>query len=355
MRSSLSYFNWGAVVILVYNGSMQEVPIILIGYGGVGRAFERLVGEKSGEIRERHGLFLRIRTVIRRGSVRFSEGERQDASKTPEEPKLKQRPEFPSLLKDQASGVLVVCTASSHRTGEPGLPYMHTALNHGWHVVTADKGPLIADWTELNKAASACGCRLKISGATAAALPTLDVALGSLAGSRILSFQGILNGTTNFILTRMGQGLDFGSALQEARDRGIAEPDPSLDVEGWDTAAKVLLLTNSICSGSYSLDEVEVQGIPALPSHLEEKARGSEKTLKLLGEMNRGSGGVRMSVRPRILERDHPLFSVNGTEKGITFSTDTMGEITLIGGRSDPRGAAAALLKDLITIYADIP
>jgi homoserine dehydrogenase len=204
---------------------------------------------------------------------------------------------------------------------------------------------------QLQGQASRRGVRLGISGATAAALPALDMALVSLAGTRIRSFTGILNGTSNYILTRMRDGLDYQSALEEARGRGIAEPDPSHDVEGWDTAFKVLLIASSVAARDFRLDEVEVQGISGLSADLLRETAEPDKSLKLIGGMEHLSDeDYRLEVKPQILRRDHPLFGVDGTEKGISFETDTLGRLTVIGGRSDPRGAAAALLKDILNI-----
>jgi homoserine dehydrogenase len=351
--SKLFVLLWGTAGQVLYNTGMIEIPIVLFGYGQVGSAFHRLLYQKSGDIRDRYGLSLRVTAVLRERTACF-----QDEGLAPMEhegPGWLPRPPLSEALDAPSPGAVVVCTASSGRTGEPGLGIFREALNRGWHIITADKGPLIAAWPELRTGADFLGKKLKISGATAAALPTLDVALGSLAGTRILSFEGILNGTSNYILTRMGEGLDFAAALAEAQSRGIAEPDPSLDVEGWDTAYKVLLLTNSILNGGFTLQDIEVQGIRDIPASLHSQARLPEKKLKLVGRMLWTADSVQMSVKPTVLNSSFPLFAVDGTEKGITFETDSMGRITLTGGKSDPRGAAAALLKDVITIYADLP
>ena len=191
---------------------------------------------------------------------------------------------------------------------------------------------------------------LKISGATAAALPTLDVALYSLAGTEIYRIEGILNGTTNYILTRMREGMDYKQALEEAQSKGIAEPDPSLDVEGWDTASKILLITNTVMDIDLTLKDVKVEGITAVPIHLLDEGREEDKALKLLGEFSREED-FKLEVSPKLIDRSHPLFGVDGANKGITFTTDTMHSVTVTGGKSDPRGAGAALLKDIINIY----
>jgi homoserine dehydrogenase len=197
------------------------------------------------------------------------------------------------------------------------------------------------------------GVFLKFSGATAAALPTLDVGLFSLAGARIEGIQGILNGTTNYILTRMGEGLEYAEALKEAQGKGIAEPDPAHDVGGWDTACKLLLITNACLDADYVLNDIQVRGIAGLDADFVRSAKREGRSVKLLATAapRRHGGRWSLDVRPSLVESTHPLVHVNGTEKGITFLTDSMGSVTVTGGRSNPRGAAAALLKDIINIY----
>jgi homoserine dehydrogenase len=221
-------------------------------------------------------------------------------------------------------------------------------------VVTANKSPLVVDLNGLRELARKKGLSLKYSAATAAALPTLDVGVHSLAGAEILSIEGILNGTTNYILTKMRHGTAYDEALREAQDKGIAERNPALDVEGWDTAAKLLLIANSVLGLDLSLREIHVEGITRLPHRKAAAAREAGKALKLIGRISRSGGRWRAEVAPSIIDGSHPLFGVDGANKGVTFLTDTMGAVTVTGGKSDPRGAAAALLKDIIHIFAPV-
>jgi homoserine dehydrogenase len=192
---------------------------------------------------------------------------------------------------------------------------------------------------------------LRFSGATAAALPTLDVALYSLAGTEISRIEGILNGTTNYILTRMKEGIEYQKALKEAQSRGIAEPDPTLDVGGWDTASKILIISNAVLHTDFSLADVKVDGITAVPTNLLNEGKEEGRALKLLGKITKETGSFHLEVGVTLIDKDHPLFGVDGTNKGITFLTDTMDSITVTGGKSDPRGTGASLLKDIINIY----
>jgi homoserine dehydrogenase len=256
-----------------------------------------------------------------------------------------------SALKKIDPGIMVGCTPSSLQTGEPGLRHIQAALAKGWHVVTADKGPLVAAFQSLLNLAREKRLSLRFSGATAAALPTLDVGLYSLAGAEIISIEGILNGTSNFILTRMGEGTAFEEALEDAQARGIAEHNPVLDIEGWDTAAKLLLIANSVMGLELTLGDIEVKGIAKVTPKSIARARKEGKAIKLIGKISRAEGRWSAEVSPSAIAAGHPLFHVDGTNKGITFLTDTMGSVTVSGGKSDPRGAAAALLKDIIHTF----
>jgi homoserine dehydrogenase len=340
---------------------MKTVPLVVTGFGNVGRAFFSLLREKAEDLEGRYGLRLEVMAVARAEGCFYSGGplEVRHVSKAGE-PWTSGNPSWREGLRatDVIAGLgrggsLVECTLSNLSSGEPGLSYITAAFQGGWHAVAASKGALVVGLPALRALAAANGVFLKFSGATAAALPTLDVGLFSLAGARIEGIQGILNGTSNYILTRMGDGLDYGEALKEARDKGIAEPDPSNDVDGWDTATKILLITNACLDSEYVLKDVQVRGIAEVTIDLVQSARREGRSVKLLATAAPGRKGGRWSldVHPSIIEATHPLAHVNGTEKGITFLTDSMGSVTVTGGRSNPRGAAAALLKDIINIY----
>jgi homoserine dehydrogenase len=167
-----------------------------------------------------------------------------------------------------------------------------------------------------------------------------------------LSAEGILNGTTNYILTRMYEdGCPYAEALAEAQKMGVAEPDPSLDVEGRDTANKILLIANEVLQAGLSLGDIPVEGITRVKPEDIQKARKEGKVIKLIGKAEKKDGKVAASVAPMALPADHPLASVRGTEKAVSYLTDTMDRVTVSGGKSNPMGAAAAILKDIIRIY----
>jgi homoserine dehydrogenase len=341
---------------------MKSVNIIVAGFGRVGRAFWKVVEDKRKVCRERYGLDLVLRAVFKSDGGIFSDTAISMEPSFPGAPlRIQESPDWKpglrvqNIIGDLEPGVLVECTPSDLRTGEPGLSHLTAALEKGWHAAAASKGALVLRFKELAGLARQNGRQLKFSGAAAAALPTLDVGIQSLAGAEVLGIEGILNGTTNFILTRMGEGMDSEQALREAQDKGIAEPDPTLDIDGWDTACKLLLICNAVMRTEFGLSEVQVEGIRGIAHELVIKASQLGKAIKLMGKCSKDEQDRpwKLEVGLALLDRSHPLYGVNETTKGITFYTDTMGSVTLIGGKSDPLGTGASLLKDIIGIYHD--
>lgn len=328
---------------------MSAINVLLVGYGKVGKAFFRLIQEKQDYCRHQYDLEPKILAIFRKHGAWYSKnGLGQEQL---DERHWHTNITIEEALARESPGVLVECVASPSQTGQPGLDVMVHALSCGWHVVTADKGPLVAGMKELQNAANENHVKLKISGATAAALPTLDVGINSLAGTEIKGIQGILNGTCNYILSRMQEGMDYALALKRAQAQGIAEPDPGLDVKGWDSAYKLLLITNSVFNQELELSDIEVTGITQLSREELDSGVSQGKKLKLMAIMEKREKCQKLKVAPVWLESNHPLAHVDGTNKGISFETDTMGSVTVTGGKSDPRGAAAALFKDIINIY----
>ena len=339
---------------------MKTVNIILMGFGNVGQAFLRVAHQKKEICRTRYGLDINFYSIFEVGgaihssrSLNNSEILEKCSSLTMlrKNPLWKPDLKLTSVLESIKPGVLVECTPSNIKSGEPGLSHIRQALDRGWNVVTASKGPLVIDWRGLHEKAEKKHATLKFSGATAAALPALDTALYSLAGAEIYRIEGILNGTTNYILTKMKEGIDYKEALKEAQSKGIAESDPSLDVSGLDTASKILIISNALLKTDFTLDDMIIEGIDAVPPYLLTQGRKKDRALKLLGILFKRAEELRLEVRLTVIDISHPLFGVDGTNKGIVFTTDTMDSVTVTGGKSDPKGAGASLLKDIINIY----
>jgi homoserine dehydrogenase len=340
----------------------MDVRIVVCGLGRVGKAFVNLLIQKEKDLQDHYGLNLKVVAAVDiNGGAVASHGlplkelmahlEKAGSVET-----------LPGFGKKGYTGVealssdfvdlLVETTPTNIKDGEPGLTHLLTALKNKRHVVTAAKGPLVLRYKELKTLAEKGQVKLMISAATAAALPTLDVGLSCLAGTEVLSAEGILNGTTNYILTRMHEeGTPYADALAEAQRMGVAEPDPSLDVEGRDTGNKILLIANEVFQAGLSLQDISVQGITKVTPAEIQGAKKEGKIIKLIGKVEKKNGKIVASVAPLALPTEHPLASIRGTEKAISYMTDTMDRVTVSGGKSNPVGAAAALLKDVIRIY----
>jgi len=338
----------------------MKKQIILCGFGNVGKAFAHLVQERREGIRKKYGLDLELVAVVDIGGAVISEKGALPIDKllihvenggAVETLNTYGRPGISGVetISNCPAHVLVETTPTNLKDAEPGKGHMAAALKNGLDVVSANKGPLVLYYRELLDLARKKGCRVFMSAATAAALPTLDVGLLCLAGSDVLSIEGILNGTTNYILTRMHlEKCAYETALLAAQEMGIAETDPTLDVEGLDTRNKLVLITNQVFDREFSLSDVAVTGITGVTLSDIEAAESDGKVLKLIGTTEFVNDKLKLSVAPRALDPDHPLAVINFSEKGISYLTDTMGRVTVTGGKSSPVGAGAALLKDLI-------
>ena len=340
----------------------MDVRIVVCGLGRAGQAFVNLLVQKGKDLQKRYDLNLKAVAAVDIGGAAVSPAglpledlmaHLKKGGKVEEMPGFgKKGLSGKEVLSSMPGEVLVETTPTNIKDGEPGMTHLRTALGSGKHVVTAAKGPLVLRYQELKDLADKGKVRLMISAATAAALPTLDVGLSCLAGTEVLNAEGILNGTTNYILTRMyEEGTPYKDALAEAQKMGVAEPAPSLDVEGRDTANKILLIANEVLQAALSLKEIPVEGITRVTPEDIQKAKKEGKIIKLIGRAEKKDGKVAASVAPMALPLDHPLASVRGTEKAISYLTDTMDRVTVSGGKSNPVGAAAALLKDIIRIY----
>ena len=302
--------------------------IAIIGCGGVGNALLKLL-ERQRDLLEKEHLYINVRHIIGRGD---------DTAPALADPKL-----------DAA----VILTPTNKDNGQPGLDYARAFLSAGKHVVTADKGLIIHGYKELRDLAEAQGVRLALGCTTGGALPSVNAGIFDMAGSSILSIEGVLNGTTNFILDEMEAfGCEYAEALVKAQRDGIAETDPTLDVEGWDTAGKLLILAKVLLDENVALDDIEVEGITGLTAADIKAATEAGCRYKLVGRAAfDDSGKLKLTVRPEQIPADHLLYTVSGKNKAVRYVSDALGELVIMGGASGTTPAAASVLRDLVNIH----
>jgi homoserine dehydrogenase len=243
---------------------------------------------------------------------------------------------------------LVEVTPTNATTGEPALTFMKTALERGKHVVTSNKGPIAREFAMLHQIASRNRVQIRYEATVGGAIPIMHALRQGLAGNRVLAIFGVLNGTCNYILTRMAkEGLTYEQALLEAREMGYAEADPTYDVKGIDAAIKLVILANVIGKKNVVLEDVEVTGIDMLTTDALRLAESEHCTIRLIAEAIPEKGIFR--VAPRIIPQSHPLV-VEGSLNAITIETDMAGEITLIGKGAGSVETASAIIGDLLFI-----
>ncbi|MGD9936951.1 MAG: homoserine dehydrogenase [Methanoregulaceae archaeon] len=252
------------------------------------------------------------------------------------------------ILDAGAFDVLVEVTPTNATTGEPALTHIRRALGAGRHVVTSNKGPIAAAHAELEALARDQGVALRYEATVGGAIPVIHAITAGLVGNRFHSITGVLNGTCNYILTRMDdEGLTYDQALAEARELGYAEADPTYDVRGIDAAIKLVILANTCWNLGVTLDDVSITGIDNLTVDALRLAAGQDCTIRLIGEASPERGLLR--VAPRVLPRTHPLV-IEGTLNAVTLSTDLAGEVTLMGKGAGSIETASAIVGDLLSI-----
>jgi len=245
----------------------------------------------------------------------------------------------------------VELTPTNKDTGELAITYMRRVLKKGIHVVTGNKGPILLAYNELNTLASKNDVQLGIGCTTGGVLTSINAGLIDMAGAEILSIEGILNGSTNFILREMVESkVEYPEALEKAQKLGIAETDPSLDVNGWDTASKLLILTNVLMGKEKKMEDIAVEGITNLNVEDIIAAMENGEKYKLIGKTQVKDGKHIMTVKPERIKSDHPSYGVEGKNKAVKYTSDTLGDLTVIGGASGTLPAAASIYRDIINI-----
>ncbi len=252
------------------------------------------------------------------------------------------------VIKKADYDALIEVTPTNALSGEPAIGYIKAALNRKKHVVTSNKGPIALAHKELLAMARKKGVSLRYEATVAGAIPVMHTLENGLAGNEILALYGVLNGTCNFILTRMAaEGLTYEQALMEAREMGYAEADPTYDVQGIDAAIKLVILANTIWDNGVKLDDVDRTGIDLLTPDALRLADEEGCTIRLIAEANPKKHLLR--VAPRILDKNHPLV-FEGTLNALTLETDMAKEITLIGRGAGSIETASAIIGDLLYI-----
>lgn len=322
---------------------MHILRVAIAGFGNVGRATANLLLSRRERYQRIHGVDARLVAVCgSRSGVADTNGLEADRFDLLE-PGLS----GPGFIAASGADILIEAGPSDFRSGGPGLAYIQSALSAGCDTIVISKGALVHSGRHLRTLAQASGAILKLSGAAAAALPTVDLIEHSLKGCEVREIEGILNATTNFILDLMvTRGISLGEALRQAQASGFAEADPRNDIEGWDTACKLLIIAHFALDADLTMDDLVVEGIQAITQEHIEAWRAQGLVPKLVGHLSAVNGEVRAGVGIRTYPFADPLANVRGKDKAIRITTDAMGKTVAIGAGKEPLATAAAALKD---------
>ena len=331
--------------------------IILCGFGVVGQSLAKLLESRAEDLYARYGLKPRIIGVF------DSKGSAVDVTGLDVTRLIQIKKKYGSVrkysnTKNNVSGiqmineleaeVVIETTASNYKDAEPGMSHIINAMKHGMHVISVNKGPLALAFPSLMELATYNHVIFRFSGTVGGGTPILDYAKNSLKGERIISFDGILNGTTNYILTNMTNGMSFKDALNDAKKRGYVEADESLDLDGLDAAAKLVILANWIMGMKVTMPEIKRIGIRKIDSDDIRKAAANNSAIKLIASCDNG-----LIVKPKELPFDNPL-CVSGTLNAISFTSEHSGTQTIIGRGAGGIETASSILRDLIDIRNEI-
>jgi homoserine dehydrogenase len=333
--------------------------LILIGFGNVGQGLAQILHDKSEDLKTRHGFEAQIVGVATgsRGIIAHHAGlaipDLLDAISTgsfdhyPYSDGLRRYDDAMQMIRETQADVLVEASPTNLNTAQPALSHMEAALETGKHIVTANKGPIARDLQRLRQLAQAKQLQIRFEATVMAGTPSIATGIELLAGCTINEARGILNGTTNYMLTQMENGLSYEAALKQTQELGYAETDPTADVEGWDAAAKVLILLAGVFGKQAQVSDLAVTGITGITQADIENAKQAGERYKLIASATPHGG----SVQPVRLPLSNPLAHVGGATNAITFATDLMGDITLIGAGAGKLETGSALLADLLAIH----
>jgi homoserine dehydrogenase len=329
--------------------------IILIGYGVVGQSLTNILLRRRSETVKDYGFNPKVVAIVDRGGAAINPKglnlEKMLALKK-QKGTLAADPDFGhpkmsplDVIESVEAEVMVEATPTNVKNGEPGLSHIKTAFKTGKHVVTTNKGPLALALPALTELADYNKVYLRFSGTVGGGTPVLELAKKCLLGDKIIAIRGILNGTTNYILTKMEEKrITFQQALDNAQKLGYAETDPSMDVDGIDPACKVVIMANWIMNKKYTLKDVDVQGIRGVTLQALEKAAKRGNTIKLIGSVDDSP-----KVAPTEISKHDPL-CVSGVLNAVTFVSEFAGEETIIGRGAGGTETASAVLRDLLDI-----
>ena len=346
--------------------NQPELSLVLIGFGNVARRFIRLLGETADRLdftwkvvgisTRHHGSVVDPEGVDTRRAMVTLEA-RQSLDRLDPSPRERSGidviRQVADLLADDAAEGRLVCietTVLDIDRGEPAVSHVRAALEGQAHVVTANKGPAAFAYHELEALAESVDRIFFFEGAVMDGVPVFNLVRETMPAVAVNGFRGVINTTCNFILSELERGKEFDVALAEMQGRGIAEADPSLDIDGWDAAAKTAALVNVLMGSIITPHQVARTGIRDLTGADVRESLGLDKHMRLVASASRQGGKVKARVAPEVLDASDPLFPISDLQNALYLETDLLGEIGIVQRSGDLTQTAYALLTDLARI-----
>ena len=343
---------------------MPQYNLALLGFGNVGRAFARLLIRKRGELFDRYNLTCKVTGIYtaRHGAALHPGGLDLEQALAAIEPPGGDRTALTVLssqppaadaidfIQRSEGDVLFETSPVNYETGQPAIHHLSSALNRGMHAITANKGPVVHAYRDLTDLASSKGLKFYFESTVMDGAPIFSLFRETLPAARLLGFTGIFNSTTNLILTRMETGETLESAIAYAQSIGIAETDPSGDVDGWDAAVKVAALVTVLMDIPLKPDQVQREGIRGISSEQIRQAKERGMRWKLVCRAQRVPEGVETRVKPELVGAASPLYSVEGTTSIAQFETDVLGLFSVLETDPGPETTAYGMLADFLNV-----
>ncbi|CAN7533944.1 homoserine dehydrogenase [Arthrobacter sp. LjRoot14] len=340
---------------------MTTYDLALIGFGGVNRSLAELIAARGEALRAELGFGLRVVAItdLRLGSLVDAGGIDLSMAlalggngETFARHGGSAEPDNEGVIRNCTADIVCEATFTNPDDGEPAVSHVRWALEAGKSVCTTNKGPVALRGRELAALAEQHGVRFEFEGAVMSGTPVIRLAKQMFGGLQLNGFEGIMNGTSNYVLGRMEAGLELGEAVREAQELGYAEANPAADLEGFDVQLKVLILANELLGGNLQLKDVHREGISALTPEDIRAAASAGRRWKLIGSARRTpDGGIAASVAPRAVDVAHSLAGISGATNAVSFDTDLLGSVTVSGPGAGRIETAYALLSDIMAIH----
>lgn len=336
---------------------MTHYNLALMGFGNVGQAFARLLERKRAALAAEYGITFAVTGILtgRHGGAIDPAGiDLPQALAAMGKHALADLSVSPpptdglDFIRQVPAQVLFENTPVNHHTGQPALGYIQAALERGMHAVTANKGPVVHGYAALHDLAKQHGVHFLHESAVMDGAPIFSLFREPLPAIELRGFTGILNSCTNLLLGLMDAGQSFEQAVAYAQSIGIAETDPSADIDGWDAAIKVAALSTALMGVPLLPQQVARQGIRGITPQMLAQARSEGKRWKLVCRCRRDGTGVQAQVQPELVSPDSPLYSINGTSSYVQFETDCLPGLGIVEGNPGPETTAYGLLADFI-------